>query len=208
MTARGPRSLRRTGWPELTPGVSAWPVQRPAAAQRSQPVRPIGTWRRSTTSPATRREAEAGELGQKASARTRGSCGERGGGAVGVGWVMVERIGVDICRGIFVICHVHWFACKVLQIRSLRDGGSTCTRGHACVFSPLHHRTRVGVRVCACIDRCMHACATLQATHPLPYRPFLEIKPSDSTLTNCAAALAVCMRSFLALSCMQLPNTI
>lgn len=77
-TARGPRSLRRTGWPELTPGVSAWPVQRPAAARRSQPVRPVGTWRRSTTSPATRREAEAGELGQKASARTRESCGERG----------------------------------------------------------------------------------------------------------------------------------
>jgi hypothetical protein len=77
-TARGPRSLRRTGWPELTPGVSAWPVQRPAAARRSQPVRPVETWRRSTTSPATRREAEAGELGQKASARTRGSYGERG----------------------------------------------------------------------------------------------------------------------------------
>jgi hypothetical protein len=89
-----------------------------------------------------------------------------------------------------------------------RQLARTCTRGHACVFSPLHHRTRVGVRICACIDRCMHACATLHATHPLPYRPFLEIKPSDLTLTNCAAALAVCMRAFLALSCMQLPNTI
>ena len=59
-----------------------------------------------------------------AAARETESCARARGSGV-VGRVTGGCIGADICKGISVISHTHWFACPGLDVQILLDGGST-----------------------------------------------------------------------------------